>query len=680
MLVDIVNVNGSRFSIRGITHFKNYVSRVVAPDSIEIYSAYDRKDCLLKPTKFDLFTVNGVSFENAAEVQEALIGVLYSRATSGGSGVQSVTGPNVDNTDPVNPIVNNPSINEILNQNRLVSVGDIFRIGTTNVFTYDVGFTAYIAQVLYGNDAPFNVTVNSATEGFYRGDSVVLNADNDIVIIEGVESETNYIFPPLPTDVVEIGRHYIFGSTVSEPESPNNGDQFMRKQTHSYTINEKANLTDSYRLTDAVRNININQWDLVADGKISHILFDYATSDIFPKAIFSIENRTSVTIPLENNVTSPTINHLRFRFPVAGDYSLLPGEIAWFWFDTKNNKNLYFGGTNISFKHFFGSADQLPFTNSGGNEVVWRKIVGSDFNLPAISGIRMIAWNANTMQWTNGYNVVDNVTGTTIPLRRNTGQIQASNPVGLTDLVNLQTFIDRSAAVVVNINVTASLNRVHNVTANATLTDPTGVEGMGYYVNVLNGVATVGGVVHSVGSELYRHYLSGSWRTFEYVNEKELERFLYSDGDAVLGTPHTGDTLETVLFSIPITADYYQVKDWMNALFSINKPTTTTNSVTYRMRIGTTGTTADNLLATVINIQRYVAFSRFNMQFLTDNLIRTINANASSQTDLSSASTLSTVSINPSNTFYLTLTAQLTDSTEQVQCIGARVSRIKPSN
>lgn len=234
--------------------------------------------------------------------------------------------------------------------------------------------------------------------------------------------------------------------------------------------------------------------------------------------------------------------------------------------------------------------------------------------------------------------------------------------------------------IVVSSNVTATLNRVHNVVANATLTDSSPVEGMGYTINVINGIATVGGVAYSVGSELYRHYHSGSWRTFEYVNGKELECFPYSNGDGVLGITHTGDTLETVLFPIPITAGYYQVKDWMNALFSINKPTITTNNVTYRMRIGTAGTTADNLLATFVTNQRSFAFSRYNMQFLTGNLIRTIFNAAGAQTDLNASSSISGVSVNPSNAFYLTLTAQLTDSTEQVQCIGARVSRIKPSN
>jgi len=60
--------------------------------------------------------------------------------------------------------------------------------------------------------------------------------------------------------------------------------------------------------------------------------------------------------------------------------------------------------------------------------------------------------------------------------------------------------------IVVSTSVTATLNRVHNVVATATLTDPTPTEGMGYPVNVINGTATIGGVGYTAGSLVYRFY------------------------------------------------------------------------------------------------------------------------------------------------------------------------------
>jgi len=65
--------------------------------------------------------------------------------------------------------------------------------------------------------------------------------------------------------------------------------------------------------------------------------------------------------------------------------------------------------------------------------------------------------------------------------------------------------------IVVSTSVTATLNRVHNVVATATLTDPTPTEGMGYPVNVINGTATIGGVGYTAGSLVYRFYQGGVW-------------------------------------------------------------------------------------------------------------------------------------------------------------------------
>ena len=60
-------------------------------------------------------------------------------------------------------------------------------------------------------------------------------------------------------------------------------------------------------------------------------------------------------------------------------------------------------------------------------------------------------------------------------------------------------------------NQTALLNRTHLVTATATLTDPTPVQGRGYEVIVRNGTATVGGTAYAAGLKIRRYYHSGAW-------------------------------------------------------------------------------------------------------------------------------------------------------------------------
>ena len=68
--------------------------------------------------------------------------------------------------------------------------------------------------------------------------------------------------------------------------------------------------------------------------------------------------------------------------------------------------------------------------------------------------------------------------------------------------------------VLVNANINAENDQVYNNIANATYTDPTGVTGRGYTVNVVAGTATVGAVTYSVaGTRLLRLFDGTAWST-----------------------------------------------------------------------------------------------------------------------------------------------------------------------
>lgn len=74
-------------------------------------------------------------------------------------------------------------------------------------------------------------------------------------------------------------------------------------------------------------------------------------------------------------------------------------------------------------------------------------------------------------------------------------------------------------------NVTATIGRVHHVTASATFTDPTPVQAGAYIVKVLNGTATVGAIAYSTyGTIIERSYHSGAWQTNRvYLNKAQLD-------------------------------------------------------------------------------------------------------------------------------------------------------------
>jgi hypothetical protein len=108
----INNINAQRFSFNGVEYYKNFTP-VVVGNKIRILNAYDSAIELTSfPTLFSDFEVDGNTFLNVADLQSALLPILFTRATlsgGGGGGVESVSGSMVDNTDPVNPVINSDS-------------------------------------------------------------------------------------------------------------------------------------------------------------------------------------------------------------------------------------------------------------------------------------------------------------------------------------------------------------------------------------------------------------------------------------------------------------------------------------------------------------------------------------------------------------------------------------------
>ena len=110
----IETVSSQRFSLDGIEYFKNYISEV-AGNQITIFNAYDRKDVRVDWEHFGNVEVNGVVYGNSADLQSALLPVIYTRNSlaPSGSGVQTVNeeAPDIDGNvtiDGTNINVTNP--------------------------------------------------------------------------------------------------------------------------------------------------------------------------------------------------------------------------------------------------------------------------------------------------------------------------------------------------------------------------------------------------------------------------------------------------------------------------------------------------------------------------------------------------------------------------------------------
>ena len=71
------------FQINGIKYLKNYISRPYG-NKIEIFNCFERADILIPQTSYQDFNVNGATFSNVADLQAALLNILFNRNSLNG--------------------------------------------------------------------------------------------------------------------------------------------------------------------------------------------------------------------------------------------------------------------------------------------------------------------------------------------------------------------------------------------------------------------------------------------------------------------------------------------------------------------------------------------------------------------------------------------------------------------
>ncbi len=162
------------------------------------------------------------------------------------------------------------------------------------------------------------------------------------------------------------------------------------------------------------------------------------------------------------------------------------------------------------------------------------------------------------------------------------------------------------------------------------------------------------------------------------ANLQNVEQIIRSKSNGTFGS-HTGDTAETVIAVIDIDANEFEAGDWMTLLFSGEKDASAGN-VSWRLRAGVNGNTSDGqiaLLTATSSNSRYCALYRGRPQFLTGNQLRIWSSTSSSSTDISGSGASTLASLTPTSAWKLTVTAQLTVTTETASLTGYRIGKIK---
>jgi hypothetical protein len=160
-----------------------------------------------------------------------------------------------------------------------------------------------------------------------------------------------------------------------------------------------------------------------------------------------------------------------------------------------------------------------------------------------------------------------------------------------------------------------------------------------------------------------------------------FEKYLISKPIGNYGTVPAGITVETVLLSIPFTGGEFENGDYMG--FSIwTTKNSTAGATSIQLRVGTTGTTADPILALLqqhVIGQNSVGNSRLYLQFEDGNFInnRTRAGITAANIDLGSHITFARISLDPSASWFLTFTANHANSADDITVRSYQVSKRK---
>jgi hypothetical protein len=220
---------------------------------------------------------------------------------------------------------------------------------------------------------------------------------------------------------------------------------------------------------------------------------------------------------------------------------------------------------------------------------------------------------------------------------------------------------DLNGSKVISANTTASNAINYLAVANLTMTDITPPsEGAFYEVTVINGTATIGGVGYTVGQKVFRHYHSGSWRTFVSQNANSLSKIVIKD--TASSAPVTGSTLNTLAKTYEIQGGVFDGNDAFN--LKINAQKNGVNGLsTIRVYVNTVNNFATaTLYSTTSSVGatvRDIPASRYRSNFKGTNLI-VVEPASGLLNDLNQGFNAPRVALplNPANNFFVFVAIQ----------------------
>lgn len=251
-MIVINNIDDQKFSFNGVNYFKNFTPIRVG-DKIYIANTYDSDIQLTdEPTLFGSFSVDGVVYTNVADLQNALLPVLFTRSTLSGGGGDVTALKNLELVD----LTNGGSL-AVPTAGSVTTLAEVTTFLNTQTFTVNnekliilrVLFTEVLNGVSYLSYAHYKFLKNDVSGVWGDGaiNGVIVSSD---LVLDSKESITPYNSENTITiDLGDILTDDIV-TYLNSNEQPTVGQTWELLGGNSYfftyTSNEIA-ITDFYR-------------------------------------------------------------------------------------------------------------------------------------------------------------------------------------------------------------------------------------------------------------------------------------------------------------------------------------------------------------------------------------------------------------------------------------------------
>jgi len=204
---------------------------------------------------------------------------------------------------------------------KLISIGDITLVGNEATIPADAQWK--INEIYYSNLADIVIPINLCNGGFKRKVILVANTSNNIILINGDETDGSIVIRPnIPPGTVLVTEMDVTDSEIGTPTPPILGDIYVKKTERSNVFLTGSGVIDELILADEKATIVFN--GSVTELKcITYSLLPYNGK----KVILLNLQATPVTI---KNATGTGVH---FNLPNNEDYILKPNQAIEFYCD-----------------------------------------------------------------------------------------------------------------------------------------------------------------------------------------------------------------------------------------------------------------------------------------------------------------------------------------------------------